>query len=285
VGKAISSEHKGALRVNKLRQRGSILIAAACLLFLFSGCGHRNIEMKPIEQSERDQLPTELIKLTDIYASYAVLPLSAYSTNERVFLEIRKQQKPWEALAAEETEQLKQDIYKAIGYAFDLQIDSFVLPKQADITGKITALDGNRVLVVGDAMEDSNPNAMWVTFPNEMTEELKIGYRINAWSDGMVNASYPGQTSGVQLQIVDFADGEGDVQGEITALYLDDPSIENRYIEVDGSKFRMLPYTIYQANGASGQSASLKVGSRVQVWTIGYELTDEKFVTQVNVVD
>lgn len=267
----------------ELRGRGSIVVLFAILLLLASACGQPDIVYKNLTQSEWDRLPQQLSRHADIFAQRGVQLRSSYQANEQVFVEVRKLQAPWNALSAEETEQLKQDLFKAVGYSFDLQIDSFVLPKQADITGTITALDVNRVLVVGPAAEGSNPNAVWITFPNGMTEELRIGYEINAWSDGMVEESHPSQTGGLQMQVVDFSVGTGELEGVITDLFLEDPNIEKRYIEVDHKRFRLLPFTKYRANGEAGTQGSLRIGVKVQVWTLGYEImADEKFASQIN---
>ncbi|MFC5528272.1 DUF3221 domain-containing protein [Cohnella yongneupensis] len=271
--------------MNKPYARGWIFVVVVAMLFVLAGCGNTGKDIKQLDQAERDRLPAELSHLSDVYAAYGVHMRSSYSTNDVVIVEVLKTQKPWETLTDEETDRLKQAIYNKIGYAFALRIDSFAIPAKADITGKITALDGRRVLIVGDAASGSNPSAMWVTFPPAMTEELKIGYKVNAWSDGMVMDSYPGQTSGVQLQVVDFDVGDGDLQGEITALDLDQPNSENNYIEVDHVKLRVLPITIYQWNGQTGNRANVKIGSKVQAWTLRYEITpDTRFASQINVI-
>ncbi len=265
------------------RMRGLWIALLATLMIAAGGCGQSGLSHKNLNQTERDRLSQELSRHKEIFAERGVQLHSSYSTNERMVIEVRKSKAPWEALSAEETERLKQDLYETAGYTFELQIDSFVLPKQADITGTITALDGNRVLVVGDAQKGSNPSATWVRFQPGLTEELKIGYKINAWSDGMINESYPSQTSGLQLQVVDFEVGKGQTEGVITELSLDDSEIDQRFIEVDHLKYRVLPFTQYRVNGDAGTQGSLSIGDKVQVWTLGYEIMpDERFASQIN---
>ncbi|MBO9600796.1 MAG: DUF3221 domain-containing protein, partial [Cohnella sp.] len=218
-----------------------------------------------------------------IFAEHGVQLRSSHSTNERIVIEVRQSKAPWDALNEDEIDRLKQDLFHAAGYTFELQIDSFVMPKQADLAGTITALDGNRVLVVGKAEAGSNPSATWVKFPSGLTDELQVGYKINAWSDGMIEESYPSQTSGLQLQVVEFEVGKGQYEGVITDLFLEDPDIGKRYIEVDHRKFRLLPYTKYLADGKAGTQGSLRIGDKVQVWTLGYEIMpDEMFASQIN---
>ncbi|WP_027084461.1 DUF3221 domain-containing protein [Cohnella panacarvi] len=257
----------------------------AMLAIAVGGCGHSGLSRKNINQPERDRLSQELSLHREIFAERGVQLKSSYSTNERIVIEVRKSKAPWEALSTEETERLKQDLYEIAGYTFDLRIDSFVMPKQADITGTITALDGNRVLVVGEAKAGSNSSATWVRFPSGLAEELRIGYQINAWSDGMFEESYPVQTSGLQLQVVEFEAGKGEHEGTITDLSLDDTDVAQRYIEVDQRKYRLLPYTKYKANGETGAQENLNIGDNVQVWTLGYEIVpEEKFASQINVL-
>lgn len=255
----------------------------ATLAIVVGGCGDSELSHKTLNQSERDVLSQKLTQHRNIFAERGVLLRSSYSTNERIVIEVRKAKAPWEALSAEEIERLKQDLYETAGYTFELQIDSFVMPKQPDITGTITALDGNRVLVVGDAETGSNPSATWVKFQPGLTEELQVGYKVNAWSDGMIEESYPSQTSGLQLQVVGYEVGRGQQEGTITDLSLEDPEIDQRYIEVDHRKYRVLPYTKYRAGGEAGTQGSLSLGDKVQVWTLGYEIMpDEKFASQIN---
>jgi len=255
----------------------------AMLAIAVGGCGDSGLSHKNMNQSDRDVLSQELTRHRDIFAEHGVQIRSSYSTNERIVIEVRKAKAPWEALSEEEIERLKQDLYETAGYTFDLQIDSFVMPKQADITGTITAIDGNRVLVVGDAEKGRNPGATWIKFQQGLTEELQIGYKVNAWSDGMIMESYPSQTSGLQLQVVGFEVGKGQYEGKITDLSLDDPEIDKRYIEVDQRRFRVLPFTKYRANGEAGTQGSLSIGDKVQVWTLGYEIMpDERFASQIN---
>ncbi|MFD0674943.1 DUF3221 domain-containing protein [Cohnella sp. GCM10027633] len=272
-----------------MRRFGPIVLLLVCALFVLSACGDRDSgnggDVKRITDSEQEQLPTDLTKLSEMYASHGVLLRSAYSTEDEVVVEVRQANKPWEALTAEQVEALKSDIYKKIGYSFKLRVDSFVLPKQADITGKVTAIEGNRALVVGKATEGGNANAVWVTLPAGMGSELKVGYGVGVWSDGMMLDSYPQQTNAVQLQVTDFEVGEGDLQGAITKVSIGDDSIENNYVEVDGVKFQLLAFTNVMEDGKSGGLDRLKVGARVQVWTLGYVITEEqRFASQINVL-
>lgn len=255
----------------------------AAVVWLVGGCGDSDIAPKTLNQTERDQLSQKLSQHTEIFAKHGVQIQSSYTSNERIVIEVRQSQAPWDALTEGELDRLKQDLFQAVGYSFDVRIDTFVIPKQADITGTITALDGNRVLVVGTAEAGSNPNATWIKFPIGMTEELQIGYRINAWSDGMIEESYPSQTSGLQLQVVDFDVGNGRREGVITAVNLDDPNVENRSIDVDYATLRLLPFTKFLVNGEAGKLGNLSIGDKVQAWTLGYEImTDVSFASQIN---
>lgn len=265
------------------RIRALWIVLLATLAISIVGCSPSDLSHKNMNQTERDQLSQKLSQHSEIFAEHGVQLMSSYSTTERIVINVRQTKAPWAALSAEEIDRLKQDLFEIAGYTFELQIDSFVMPKQADITGTITALDGDRVLVVGKAEAGSNPSATWVKFSPGLTEELQVGYEVNAWSDGMIEESYPSQTSGLQLQVVDFEIGKGQYEGVVTDLNLDDPNVENRRIDVDYGQFRLLPFTKFLANGEAGAQDGLKIGDRVQVWTLGYELaSDIGFATQIN---
>lgn len=270
------------------RTRGSRLLAllVACLAVAIAlgGCGDEERGTKTIRQAEKEGLSSKLMQLSNVYERYGVLARSAYTTEEEAVLEVRLARKPWEKLGDADAAKLKEEIYDAVGYSFDLRIDSFVLPEQADVAGKITALDGDGVLVVGDSRGDSGPAATWMKFPSGMTDTLKIGYRVNAWSDGMFEESYPSRTDGVQLQVVDFAVGDGDAKGTITAVNAEDSDENKRYVEIDGKKLRLMPFTRYLKDGESAKAGELRVGALAQAWTAGYTIGEEQYATQVNVV-
>lgn len=268
------------------RTRGSRLLAllVACLAIALGGCGDDERGTKTIRQAEKEGLSSKLMQLSTVYDRYGVLARSAYTTEDEAVVEMRLARKPWEKLGEADAAKLKEDIYDAVGYSFDLRIDSFVLPEQADVAGKITALDGDGVLVVGDSREDGGPVATWMKFPSGMTDTLKIGYRVNAWSDGMFEESYPSRTGGVQLQVVDFAVGDGDVQGTITAVNADDSDENKRYVEIDGKKLRLMAFTRYLKDGDRAKAGELRVGALAQAWTAGYTIGEEQYATQVNVV-
>ena len=271
-----------------IARRGSqwIVYIVACLMALavIGGCGAEQRVTRPTVVSQTDALPSRLLQLAKIYEANGVVGRSAYTNEGETVLEVRGLRNPWEKLSGEAAEKLKQDVYEALGSTFDLRVVSYVLPEEADVVGRITALDGNRVLVVGDPTEDGRPQAMWVTFPSSVTDELRIGYRVKAWSSGMVDSSYPGQTGGVQLQVVDYKVGDGDLQGNITALNLDDPDPNLRFVEIEGKNLRVLPYTRYVKDGSRSDSGQLRVGQRAQAWTNGYATGEERFVSQVNAV-
>lgn len=263
-----------------------IVYIVACLaaLAVLGGCGAEQRVSQPIVVSHTDDLPSRLLQLAKIYEANGVVGRSAYTNEGETVLEVRGLRDPWEKLSGEAAEKLKRDVYAALGSTFDLRVVSYVLPEEADVYGRITALDGNRVLIVGDPTEDGRPDAMWVTFPSSVTDELHIGYRVKAWSSGMIDSSYPGQTGGVQLQVVDYKVGDGDLQGNITALNADDPDPNLRFVEIEGMKLRLLPYTRYEKDGSRSESGQLRVGQRVQAWTNGYAAGEDRFATQVNAV-
>lgn len=269
-------------KLNRGKYGTCVLIVA--LLLLLTGCGFSVTSSNQSGESSV-QYPDVLLQLRTVYTEFDVLPRSVSMTDEGAILEVRKLRKPWEPLTADERDMLKQAIYDALGRSDPLDIVSFAIPEQADVTGKITAVDGNRILVVSRSdSANSNPQAVWVTFPPDTLGELQIGYDVNAWSDGMFNESYPAQTGGMQLQVVHFDVGEGDLQGKVTGVHLGDLNADDSYLEIDGQQVKLVHFTVFKLGGASAEATEIKVGDQVKIWLPGYKITDEKIATQVMVV-
>ncbi|TFE22669.1 DUF3221 domain-containing protein [Cohnella luojiensis] len=158
-----------------------------------------------------------------------------------------------------------------------------------DMKGTITAIDGNRVLIVDklpNAPDDSNPMAIWVDFPAEAVADVKVGYKVKAWSlDGVMLESYPMQTKGSRLEIVSADIGTGDLQGTITEVRLDENDVTKSYVVIDGNEYGLLPITVYWRGDSPVDISVLKIGVQVEAWFPGYQVMNEKQITQLRIVD
>ncbi|WP_373231562.1 DUF3221 domain-containing protein [Cohnella sp.] len=158
---------------------------------------------------------------------------------------------------------------------------------EPDIKGTITSMEGNRLLIVDKETAipgNTTPTPIWVKFNKEQLEGVKIGYLVKAWSTGVMLESYPMQTEGIRLEVVNSNVGKGDLQGTVTNVYLDDSDELKSYMEVDGKKLSLIPSTDYLLNDALSDAKQIKVGDRVEIWFPGYQIMDEQVVTQVRIV-
>lgn len=269
--------------MNKKSAWAGILVI---MILLLSGCGLRAPSVQEGSSEGLQAITEKMMALNEVYAQFGVQPRSIYTENGKVYLEVYNAQKPWQSPSAADITRLEQAIYDALGTQFPLQIQSFALPDQADVTGKITALDGNRMLIVDDKGSDAKESkaAMWVKFPSNVIGGVKIGYRVNVWSNGMTEDSYPGQTSGVQLQVVEFDTGNGDLQGRVTDVHLLDEDENNRYVEIDGRRQHVFPFTLYWVIDKQAQAKDIQVGNYVEVWFSDYQAKGEEYITQLRVV-
>ncbi len=156
-----------------------------------------------------------------------------------------------------------------------------------DIIGRVTAIEGNRLLIVAkDANNPDNtiPMAIWVDFTQWNIKDVRIGYRVKAQSDGVMLDSYPMQTKGIKLEVVSSDMGSGDILGIVTGIHLDDADMSKNYIEVDGNKLGLLPSTVYWNHNNLVDAMAIQVGNKVEAWLPGYQVMDEKQATQIRIV-
>jgi Cu/Ag efflux protein CusF len=155
---------------------------------------------------------------------------------------------------------------------------------RSEIKGIVTALDGNLALIVSkDANHPDNktPTAVWVNFVDVSLQGVQIGNQVKVVTDGMILESYPMQTKGHKLEIVSTEAGKADLEGTVTALEIDDKNIT---MEVDGIQYNLLPFSKYFVNTDSADVKDIKVGDKVEVWFPGYQVLEERLVTQVKIV-
>lgn len=160
--------------------------------------------------------------------------------------------------------------------------------KRSELKGTLTAMDGKRALIVSkDANNPANktPTAVWIDFIAEVSlTDVQIGSQVKAETDGMMLESYPMQTKGYKLEVVSSVVGKGDLEGTVTALGIVDGDGNNNTIEVDGDSYSLLPYTKYLVNTEPAGVKDIKVGDQVEVWFPGYQVMEERLITQVKIV-
>jgi hypothetical protein len=159
-----------------------------------------------------------LFKLDDVYRRSSVKLMGAYRNNGTVVIMVRKLNDHHIGLTEEETSELKQAIYAAVGATFPLDITSMKLDEHGDISGVIKAIDKEkqRVLIENpdNILSSGKPDAIWFTFAPDAViagadgttgltfADLRTGQRAEAWSNGFIADSYPAQATALELKLL-----------------------------------------------------------------------------------
>jgi len=141
----------------------------------------------------------------------------AYSTEDAIHIEVRAygdaERKPTE----EELEKFKKILFDTAGEPFPLELSvRECCESEPQVTGKIEAVENNRVLIVHETKKNGNtddPEAYWVTLtpdgsiydgnsePASEPDDSLVGKQAKAWTTGMVNESYPAQTAALKIVV------------------------------------------------------------------------------------
>jgi hypothetical protein len=175
--------------------------------------------------------------------------------------------------------------------------DRHVVEKQVEVSGKITAINekGSFLVVSTDKFIDQEkkmPDAAWYSMSDDATikfdgkklqlSEVQIGSTVKVWTDGMMLTSYPGQAAGFRFEIIAVDNGAGEASGKVTGLVTTGEGVNvERFIEIDGVKYRLLPFAQLRKGSGPAQFSDIMVGKQVKIWFAGYDFGTEKFVTKV----
>ncbi|QGQ94174.1 hypothetical protein EHS13_04255 [Paenibacillus psychroresistens] len=289
-----------------------VMVFTIVVTMLLSGCGERkpvngsegsapsqtSNKDSSISKEELEKYVDRLPSLEAVFKSHNVRFQSSYSDEKEGVLEIRRIGGDHSTdLSDEEKAQFKQSIYEAIGSEFPLRISVYMIGEQPGMTGKITAIDkeGRFLVISSDRYldkEEKMPDGAWygmtddalITFNGKelQAKDVKIGSSVKVWGEGMMLTSYPGQTSGLRLEITELDNGIGDESGIVTGVEKSGEGVnEEYYIKVDGIKYRLLQNVQVWIKDENVVASVIQIGDRVKIWFAGYELGPEKMVTQV----
>ncbi|WDM31268.1 hypothetical protein KCX80_16915 [Paenibacillus mucilaginosus] len=239
--------------------------------------------------------------LQSVFRQHGVRPLGSGMNERGAYLEVRRIGEHDRTLTEREIEAFRQSVYKAAGGRFPLKITVRTLAAQPDMTGRVTAIDGEgRLLIVSTdrflEQERTRPDAAWYRMADdaEMTAdgrrlqaaEIPIGSAVQAWSEGMMLTSYPGQTTGLRL-VVKAPDTEtGDAQGTVTGLSMSGEGVNAMHtIGINGVTYRLLASARVWEKGGQVGFSELKEGRRAKVWFSGLEIGERKTVSQIVLLD
>lgn len=136
--------------------------------------------------------------------------------NDHILMQVRNMEDIEKALSEDELQSIRKSIFELAGGEFPLQLSVQACCSQPHLTGKITSIKGNQILVVSEDKKNGNtddPEATFVTLADEgkitkagsqdsvSLDQLKVGQRVKVWTTGLMLQSYPGQTSGLKIEI------------------------------------------------------------------------------------
>ena len=282
----------------------------SCWNILLTGCGdpgerkegsspHQVTpkKMKSISKEDLQKYVNKLSSLETIFDSHNVKFQSSYSDDKEAFLEVRRVGDHSKSLSDAEKAKLKHSIYEAVGVEFPLNISVYSIDEESGISGRITAIDdkGRFLVVSSDKFLDQEkkmPDAAWygmsddahIEFAGKKLQpiDVQIGSSVKIWGEGLMLTSYPGQTTGLRLEIIAQDNGNGDARGKVTGLVTTGEGVNlERTMEVDGVKHRLLPIAQVWKEGEKANATEIMAGDQVKLWFAGYEFGPEQLVTKV----
>ncbi|MFC4598464.1 hypothetical protein [Cohnella hongkongensis] len=213
-----------------------VLILLAALL---SGCGARSPVFEPGAAPSADAAPSPSPSLVapDAPASssarleaiqdrltgqwellkekHALALQFVYSTDDGIVIEVRPYGNVEKSPSEEELEAFKASLFELAGETFPVQISvRDCCEVEPHVTGKITSVEDQRVLIVNESKKIGSsdmPEAYWVGLTadgqllaaDEQTvlevDKSLVGREAKAWTTGLVNESYPAQTSAIRI--------------------------------------------------------------------------------------
>jgi len=150
-----------------------------------------------------------------IQDEHRIVMLSGGGEGGWLQLDFRKYGDHKTLLTPEQRDALAFALYEKAGSVFPIRLSQYVIPKQPDIEGVIEAIGerGDRVLIVDRGRllgPDELPEAVWVTLAEDAEVVFRtgdgafaVGQKAKAWFAGIMLTSYPGQTQGVKIEIVE----------------------------------------------------------------------------------
>ncbi|WP_123040565.1 hypothetical protein [Cohnella candidum] len=255
-----------------------------------SGCGER-----PPAEQDMTYYAQGLAQMDSVFKKYDLAHIGSGVQTDGVHLEVRKRHDPMKPVSESEIKSIKEAIYEEYDREFPLVIEIWTMPETPSVDGKITGMDGKRLLVTGPAAKDgAGPRAMWLGVGEDTVivngktgepmawDQLKIGYKVKAWSEPLVATSYPEQSGLLRLEVMEAVEGGGDLQGTVTKIGIGIEDTTQRELQVDGKPYLVLPTAVFRNGDREAKFEDLKEGDRVAVWFAGYSVNpDEQMISQV----
>jgi len=284
-----------------MRWRKVLTVGIIVLLVgVLAGCGNaRDAESKPGEGTL--QKFAEKLTSLKVYEDRGLVHMSSGAGADSVFLQVRKKHDFDKPVAEQEVEEIKEAIYKEMGFRVPLDLQVYVIGETPHISGKVTAADSaGRLLIVEEKgnQAEGMPRAMWFKMAEDAVilkdgkqiaaEKLKIGAEVKGWHSGLVMESYPEQTEGLKIEVTGPGTSEtGDLTGTVEEVSSGHADWMQNYIVVDGEKYQLPDFAAVLDGGNKVPISDLHSGDRVKLWFAGYSVgmeNEPKMVTQIEIV-
>lgn len=277
-----------------MRRRSVIALGLCIFILLAFGIGGCSQSNRGFLSDDTPDLPSLSRFISDSGMQEALKKqgykwLASSSTDDAVELTVRRIGDHRTPFTQAEIESIKQTAYGFIGYKFPLEVTGSVLSATPQMVGRVTAVDGNRILVVDTQKtvgDTDNPEAMWYTFDPSTDSAIrmnktgsgltighvKVGYAVEAWGEWIVMQSYPSQTDGLELNILSTDAGEPKLRGTIEEIHLSDNGSDpsESYLIVNGNRVNLASFTQYIEEDHIITADMLRKGDQVEIWDIGY---------------
>ncbi len=271
-----------------------------CLALLAAGCGVREEQMSTHPQDLK-AFAERLISL-QTYGKFELQHLSSGAYADSVHLQVRKL-KDFEKPATDaDKERIVNAIYEEIGFRVPLELEVYTVGQTPAITGKLTALDNGRLLIVSTdtwiGQEPKMPDALWLDMAEDGVivedgktigfADLRVGSEVKGWNAGLVLTSYPGQTTGLKVEVTgDGTSISGDLSGTVDEIVIDAQNPDSvGFMIIDGQKYEWVN-SVQVLDGENRRLAAIsdvQAGDVVLVWFAGYGGEGEpmqRLITQI----
>ncbi|MEK8130969.1 BsuPI-related putative proteinase inhibitor [Paenibacillus filicis] len=155
--------------------------------------------------------------LGDLMEKHKVKVLMLGTDSDQVFIQVRHAEDVEHRLTEEELTKLRLALYELAGREFPLSLGQSECCSVPTLSGVITRIDGERVLIVNEDKRNgdtSDPEATFISLAAEgkirkagsseplSFDQLKIGQQLHVWTTGLMLQSYPGQASALKIEII-----------------------------------------------------------------------------------
>lgn len=265
------------------------LCSFLCVTLLMVACGVQDAGPSggALDEQEFRKIQEKIIQHFDVIQEELDIEVQSIGTRMHdIFMTFRLLNAFGEEMSEEQLEELKQYLYELVGQEFPIELNQWTAADEGDLKGKITDIDGARVLIVDRDQtvgQTGDPIATWISFTGDAEilqetgeslsfDDLAIGQRVEAWSTGMMLDSYPGQTAAVRLIIHETEEESEDIRGEIIMIeVVEDPHFGGSLIHISDQVIQVPEKTkVYSSERDKLDVEGLEEGQQVRVWYRGY---------------